>query len=249
MEDNINNNNNLTNNNELNTNQNHYNNLEIEKNSFNFNNKSNESPNYYEKALSSESEAIKALIKLDMVHATNNYYNNIVEPKNAYKVFIRPDGKPDFGNYSHFNNYVKFDPKKYQRPEIFYGFVHDQYLVPQILNGKVNNEKKKENEKNANKEEDLKNNSKNNNKTIKVKNNSQKSTANTVKSLDDIMNKFNLKYIEPPPKEKKVTPPPEEIPPEEEEDNKDKNKGKKESAKSKTNIKDDKNKNTKPIKK
>ena len=109
--------------------------------------------------------------------------------------------------------------------------------------------KKKENEKNANKEEDLKNNSKNNNKTIKVKNNSQKSTANTVKSLDDIMNKFNLKYIEPPPKEKKVTPPPEEIPPEEEEDNKDKNKGKKESAKSKTNIKDDKNKNTKPIKK
>ena len=248
-ESNNNNNNNPTNNNEIKkTNQNHYNNLEIEKNSFNLNNKSNEGQNYYEKALASESEAIKALIKLDMVHPTNNYYNNIVEPKNAYKVFIRPDGKPDFGNYAHFNNYVKFDPKKYQRPEIFYGFVHDQYLVPQILNSKVNNDKKKESEKNDNKE-DLKNNSKINNKTIKAKNNSQKSNVNNVKSLDDIMNKFNLKYIEPPPKENKVTPPPEEVPPEEEEDNKDKNKGKKESAKSKTNIKDDKNKANKPTKK
>ena len=253
MENNLNNDNTLTNNNEkINTNQNQYNNdnLEIEKNSFNYNNKLNKNQNSNENSSYSESAPIKALIELDMVHATNNYYNNIVEAGNAYKVFVRPDGKPDYGNYSHFNNYVKFDKEKYKRPEIFYGYVHDQYIVPHILQGKVNNDKNKENENEKNDNDNSKKNMKSNSKNKNIKNkNNQKSKVNTIKSLDDIMNKFNLKYIEPPPKEKKITPPPEEVPPEEEEDNKDKNKGKKESAKSKTNIKDDKTKNSKPTKK
>ena len=80
----------------------------------------------------------------------------------------------------------------------------------------------------------------------------KKEKGNAIKSLDDIMNKYNLKYIEPPPKEKKVEPPPEEILPEEEEenkDNKDKNKAKKESANKSKNIKDDKIKSGKPTKK
>ena len=45
-----------------------------------------------------------------------------------------------------------------------------------------------------------------------------------VKNLDDIMNKLNLKYIEPPKIEKIVEPPPEEENIEEEENPKDKNK-------------------------
>lgn len=247
MENNLNNDSTLLNNNEkINTNQNNYNvdNLEIEKNSFYYNNQ-----NSNEKSSYSKNDPIKALIELDMVHATNNYYNNIVESGNAYKVFIRPDGKPDYGNYSHFNNYVKFDKEKYKRPEIFYGYVHDQYIVPQILHGKVNNDKNKENGNEKNDNDNRKKNMKSNSKNKNINKNNQKSKVNTIKTLDDIMNKFNLKYIEPPPKEKKITPPPEEVPPEEEEDNKDKSKGKKESAKSKTNIKDDKTKNSKPTKK
>ena len=205
----------------------------------------------YEQNLQCESNAIKALIKLDMAHATNNYYNNIIESRNTYKVFIRPDGKPDYGNYAHFNRYVQFDPEKYKRPEIYYGYVHDQYIVPQILYGKVKNDKNKENENEKNnienKKEDLKSSPKNNN--IKIKNN-QKAKVSTIKSLDDIMKKYKLKYIESPPKEKKVEPPPEEeVPPEEEEDTKDKNKGKKDNGKAKANIKDDKTKNTKTSKK
>ena len=231
-------------------------NLKIENNSFN-----------YEKPLSPLSEkkfrdeyALNALRKLDMVHPINNYYNNIIEPPNTYKVFIRPDGKPDFGNYRHFNNHVDFDPQKYRRPEIYYGFVHDQYVVPQILLGNVRPDKKKENEDEKN-DEKVKLDEKNkesdkkvikDTKNNKIKSGNKKGKANAIKSLDDIMNKFNLKYIEPPPKEKKVVPPPEEVPPEEEEenkDNKDKNKGKKESANKSKNAKDDKTKNAKPTKK
>ena len=212
MENNLNNDNTLINNNEtINTNKNQYNNdnLEIEKNSFNYNNKLNNNQNSNENSSYSESAPIKALIELDMVHATNNYYNNIVEAGNPYKVFVRPDGKPDYGNYSHFNNYVKFDKEKYKRPEIFYGYVHDQYIVPHILHGKVNNDKNKENENEKNDNDNSKKNMKSNSKNKNIKNkNNQKSKVNTIKSLDDIMNKFNLKYIEPPPKEKKVVPPP-----------------------------------------
>ena len=221
----------------------------------------------YDKPLSPLSEkkyrdeyALNALRKLDMVHPINNYYNNIIEPPNTYKVFIRPDGKPDFGNYRHFNNHVDFDPKKYRRPEIYYGFVHDLYIMPQILLGNVRPDKKRENEdekndnkdKNDEKNKELDKNGKKDAKKIKTKNVNKKGKENTIKSLDDIMNKFNLKYIEPPPKEKKIVPPPEEVPPEEEEenkDNKDKNKGKKESANKSKNIKDDKTKNSKPTKK
>lgn len=215
--------------------------LEIEKNSFNIHNKSNSNINR------KELYSIDVLKKLDMVHPINNYYNNMIEPPNAYKVFIRPDAKHDFGNFSHFNDYVEFDPNKYKRPEIYFGYVHDQYIMPQILLGKVENEKEKKDTL-----KDLDKNLKKDSKKVKVKSNiNKKGKTNTIKSLDDIMNKYNLKYIEPP-KEKKVEPPPEEIPPEEEEenkDNKDKNKGKKESANKSKNNKDDKSKSGKPTKK
>ncbi len=88
------------------------NNLEIEKNSFNYENKPL-SPLSQKKFR--DEYALNALRKLDMVHPINNYYNNIIEPPNTYKVFIRPDGKPDFGNYRHFNNHVDFDPNKYRQ--------------------------------------------------------------------------------------------------------------------------------------
>ena len=212
-------------------------NLKIEKNSFN-----------YDNDIPPIDYSLKALKKLDMEHATNNYYNNQVEPPKAYKVFVRRDKKPDFDNYKHFNDYVEFDSEKYQRPEIYYGFVHDQYLMPQILYGNTKNDKQKEGgkleDKNQNEEKIIKSDSK------KIKNNKKEKT-NTVKSLDDIMNKFNLKYIEPPPKEKKVEPPPEEVLEEEEEvkDSKDKNKAKKDSANKSKIIKDDKSKNAKTSKK
>ena len=246
------------NNNEFtNINQKRYDNanLEIEQNSINNSNKPN-SP--LTENFNTDFYSINALKKLDMVHPTNNYYNNKIELPNTYKVFIRPDTKHDFGNYLHFNDHVDFDPKKYQRPEIYFGYVHDQYLMPHILYGKTKNDKIKEDEENEkNNEKNKKDgkikesdkNKKTDSKKVKA-GTSKKSKVNTIKSLDDIMNKYNLKYIEPPPKEKKVEPPPEEVPPEEEEenkDNKDKNKAKKESAnKSK---KDDKTKNAKPTKK
>lgn len=206
-------------------------NLKIENNSFN-----------YENDIPPKDYSLKALQKLDMEHATNNYYNNQVEPPKAYKVFVRPDTKPDFDNYKHFNDYVEFDPEKYKRPEAYFGYVHDQYLMPHILYGKTKNVVSKEDEKTEDK--NIKSHSKKMTSTKKAK-------TNTVKSLDDIMNKFNLKYIEPPPKEKKVEPPPEEVPEEEEEvkDSKDKNKTKKDSANKSKNNKDDKSKNTKTSKK
>ena len=40
-----------------------------------------------------------------------------------------------------FDDKVEFDPNKYKRPEIYFGFIHDQYLVPKIL-GLRNKDKK-----------------------------------------------------------------------------------------------------------
>ena len=136
-----------------------------------------------------------------------------------YKVFIRPDGKPDFGNFPYFNDKVDFDPNKYKRPEIFFGFVHDQYIIPS-LNKKIiiPSEDKKLNIE-ENKVVDYKKKKKNVKKI--------KSVNNKKISLDYIMNLYNLKYIEPPEKPKEIPPPVEEEPPPEEEDKKgDKNKGK-----------------------
>ena len=147
-------------------------NLKIEKNSFNYDN--DVPPVDY---------SLKALKKLDMEHATNNYYNNQVEPPKSYKVFVRRDKKPDFDNYKHFNDYVEFDSEKYQRPEIYYGFVHDQYLMPQILYGNTKNDKQKEGEKleEKNQEKIIKSDSK------KIKNNKKEKT-NTVKSFIKLKN-------------------------------------------------------------
>ncbi len=229
-------------------------NLEIEKNSFYYNNENKSSLKENEKNDKSIKNPKYNPYQIPSNLPINNYYLKKYSSKdNPYNVFIRPDGKPDFGKFPYFNDYVEFDAEKYRRPEIYYGFVHDQYVVPHILLGKNSKKKETDDEKKDEKNEEKVMNIKSNmNKIKNNKNIKGKGKVNTIKSLDDIMNKYNLKYIEPPPKEKKVEPPPEEIPPEKEEenkDNKDKNKGKKESANKSKNIKDDKTKNAKPGKK
>ena len=157
----------------------------------------------------------------NMIYSTR-YEGN----EDSYKVFIRQDGKPDYGNFPHFDDYVEFDPKKYRRPDIYFGYVHDQYLVAHILGLKNNNKKKNINDDEKNKEKDLRINRKSTSTNPKLKAGMNSSFKNVnIKSLDDIMNKFNLKYIEPPKKEKIVEPPPEEEQPEEENKDNDKNKG------------------------
>ena len=163
---------------------------------------------------------------------------NVIHPNrpgvDGYKVFIRQDGFPDFGNFVYFDDKVEFDPNKYRRPEIYFGFVHDQYIVQQIL-GLKNKNKKEVEEKKEEKVEEKKTEEK---KNVKIKK-SKKET--TVKNLDDIMKKFNLRYIEPPKVEKAVEPPPEEENVEEEENPKDKNKKGKDAKDAKgKNVKDDK---------
>ena len=204
------------------------NNLEIEKNSFNYINPqlNNSQSNINDNANVPNEKGIGI---------------NIIHPNkpgvDGYKVFIRQDGFPDFGNFIYYDDKVEFDPKQYKKPEIYFGYIHDQYLVPQILGLKKNNKKeKKEEAKQENKEEKKIENEKLMQKKINKK--------KIVKNLDDIMNKLNLKYIEPPKIEKIVEPPPEEENIEEEENPKDKNKKGKESAKGKNakDTKDDKNK-------
>ena len=56
------------------------------------------------------------------------------------------DNFPDFVNFIYFDDRVEFEPNKYKRPEIYFGFKHVQYLVPHILglkNKKKSEEKKK----------------------------------------------------------------------------------------------------------
>ena len=213
------------------------NNLEIEKNSF----------NYINPQLNDSQP------KLD-----NNVNNldeqgigiNIIHPNkpgvDGYKVFIRPDGFPDFGNFIYYDDKVEFDPNKYKRPEIYFGYVHDHYLIPQILGTKNMKKKEKEEEK---KEETKEENKETTDKKSKAK--KKNKAINKVKNLDDIMNSLNLKYIEPPKKEKIVEPPPQEEEVVEEEDNsKDKNKkGKDANAKGKHAKDDPKNKANKAGKK
>ena len=204
------------------------NNFEIEKNSFNYVN----NPQNVEQHINNNN------VEMNNQNEYTGIGRNVIHPNrpgvDGYKVFIRQDGFPDFGNFVYFDDKVEFDPNKYRRPEIYFGFVHDQYIVPQILGLK---NKKEVEEKKEEKVEEKKTEEK---KNVKVKK-SKKET--TVKNLDDIMKKFNLKYIEPPKVEKVVEPPPEEENVEEEENPKDKNKKGKDtnSAKGK-NVKDDKNK-------
>ena len=106
-----------------------------------------------------------------------------------------------------------------------------------LKNKKKSEEKKDEDIKTLNKE----------GKQIEEKKTKTKKAKkeNVVKNLDDIMNKLNLKYIEPPKVEKIVEPPPEEENVEEEETTKDKNKKGKDTNSTKgKNVKDDKNKTT-----
>ena len=204
------------------------NNFEIEKNSFNYVN----DPQNHEEHINNNN------IEMNNQNEYTGIGRNVIHPNmpgvDGYKVFIRQDGFPDFGNFVYFDDKVEFDPNKYRRPEIYFGFVHDQYIVPQIL-GLKNKNKKEVEEKKEEKVEEKKTEEK---KNVKVKK-SKKET--TVKNLDDIMKKFNLKYIEPPKVEKVVEPPPEEENVEEEENPKDKNKKGKDAKDAKgKNVKDDK---------
>ena len=204
------------------------NNFEIEKNSFNYVN----NPQNVEQHINNNN------VEMNNQNEYTGIGTNVIHPNrpgvDGYKVFIRQDGFPDFGNFVYFDDKVEFDPNKYRRPEIYFGFVHDQYIVPQIL-GLKNKNKKEVEEKKEEKVEEKKTEEK---KNVKVKK-SKKET--TVKNLDDIMKKFNLKYIEPPKVEKVVEPPPEEENVEEEENPKDKNKKGKDTKDAKgKNVKDDK---------
>ena len=204
------------------------NNFEIEKNSFNYVN----NPQNVEQHINNNN------VEMNNQNEYTGIGRNVIHPNrpgvDGYKVFIRQDGFPDFGNFVYFDDKVEFDPNKYRRPEIYFGFVHDQYIVPQIL-GLKNKNKKEVEEKKEEKVEEKKTEEK---KNVKVKK-SKKET--TVKNLDDIMKKFNLKYIEPPKVEKVVEPPPEEENIEEEENPKDKNKKGKDAKDAKgKNVKDDK---------
>ena len=203
------------------------NNLEIENNSFNINPQLIKEPQVQTNVDNNNQNDIKGI------------GNNIIHPNkpgvDGYKVFIRQDGFPDFGNFVCFDDKVEFDPNKYKRPEIYFGFIHDQYLVPKILglknkDKKIIEEKKEDKQDKEWKQLDEK-------KNIKTK---KSKKINTVKNLDDIMNKLNLKYIEPPKEEKIVEPPPEEENVEEEENPKDKNKKGKDTNIKGKNVKDDK---------
>ena len=212
--------------------------LKIENNSF----------NYINPQLSNENNKISDNSKNECKGIGNNIIHPPIPGVDGYKVFIRQDGFPDFGNFISYDNNVEFDPNKYKRPEIYFGYIHDQYLVPQIL-GLKNINKKKEEEK---KDEINKENKKNKDIIDKSKIKEIKNKKiNKIKNLDDIMNSLNLKYIEPPKKEKIVEPPPEEENVEEEENPKDKNKKGKDANIKGKNIKEDpKNKPaTKPVKK
>ena len=204
------------------------NNFEIEKNSFNYVN----NPQNNEQHINNNN------VEMNNQNEYTGIGRNVIHPNrpgvDGYKVFIRQDGFPDFGNFVYFDDKVEFDPNKYRRPEIYFGFVHDQYIVPQIL-GLKNKNKKEVEEKKEKKVEEKKTEEK---KNVKVKKSKKETTA---KNLDDIMKKFNLKYIEPPKVEKVVEPPPEEENVEEEENPKDKNKKGKDAKDAKgKNVKDDK---------
>ena len=205
------------------------NNFEIEKNSF----------NYVNNPQNNEQYANNNNVQMNNQNEYTGIGRNIIHPKipgvDGYKVFIRQDGFPDFGNFVYFDDKVEFDPNKYRRPEIYFGYVHDQYIVPQILGLKNKNTSKEVEENKEEKHEEKKTEEKKNVKVKKAK------KDNTVKNLDDIMKKFNLRYIEPPKVEKVVELPPEEENVEEEENPKDKNKKGKDAKDAKgKNVKDDK---------
>ena len=211
------------------------NDLVIEKNSF----------NYISPEITKKPE-INNNIEMNNENNYTGIGRNIIHPNkpgvDGYKVFIRQDGFPDFGNFVYYDDKVEFDKNKYRRPEIYFGYVHDQYLVPQILGLKNNNKKETEEKKEETQTKDEKQNEERKNQKVK-----KSKKVNVVKNLDDIMNKFNLKYIEPPKVEKVVEPPPEEENVEEEENPKDKNKkGKDANAAKGKNVKDDKNDKNKP---
>ena len=64
----------------------------------------------------------------------NDGNNNILDKKlritKNNKIFIGPDGKPDFKNYHFVEDVVEFDKNKYKKPNPFYSIQHDKFLIP-----------------------------------------------------------------------------------------------------------------------
>ena len=54
------------------------------------------------------------------------------------KVFIGPDGKPDFKSLPYVEDVVTFDKNKYKKPNPFYSIQHDKFLIPPIEEFKRN---------------------------------------------------------------------------------------------------------------
>ena len=138
------------------------NNFEIEKNSF----------NYVNNPQNNDHHINNNNVEMNNQNEYTGIGRNVIHPNrpgvDGYKVFIRQDGFPDFGNFVYFDDKVEFDPNKYRRPEIYFGFVHDQYIVPQIL-GLKNKNKKEVEEKKEEKVEEKKTEEKKNVKVKKVR--------------------------------------------------------------------------------
>ena len=121
--------------------------------------------------------------------------DNKNENKDKYKVFVRSDGKPDFGNFPVFNDKVDFEKNHFKKPEKFFGLSHYQYLIPSEFNKNQINL----NQINQNQVDKLKIPVKPiNKKEIKKRSFSTFSQEdnNYYTKLDDFMSSRNLKYIE-----------------------------------------------------
>ena len=156
----------------------------------------------------------ESLFDIDKINKNYNMNNNIVinennklleknikivDNKNAekekkerdeYKVFIRSDRKPDFGNFPVFNDKIDFNKNNYKKPEVYFGLSHYQYLLPSDNN--KNQIKKNKIEKLQIPLKPI------NKKEMKRRSFStfSKNEENYFTKLDDFMNSKNLKYIE-----------------------------------------------------
>lgn len=116
--------------------------------------------------------------------------DNKNENKDKYKDCIRNEEKPDFGNFTSFNDKIDFNKNKYKKPETFFGLSHYQHLIPSDLN---------QNKLIQNQDEKLKIPLKPLNrkefKSRSVSTFSQKDN-NYYTKLDNFINSRNLNYIE-----------------------------------------------------
>ena len=139
--------------------------------------------------------------RIDLLN--NNNQNNLKAPlsepnlTNSFKSKISNTtyGKMndiDFGKLPHVEDTINFDKTKYNKPSPFYGYLHDQYIIPPL-------------EKHKHKEIQVNPNIKSFQETIREKAFKNKPPTITsgmfpkqsyAQKLDDFMVKSNLKYVE-----------------------------------------------------